>query len=161
MQNSVKPGSHPSLIGRQVMSGLCAIALVGSLMFYQRLVVADPLTVAQQHWQAIAAQDASQSLERYHKDAVVLWQEGLNQKQYKGKEIPKIWARFLHQYRIRNYQILSQGKNSDRLVKAKVVLVADQENGSQEILVVSYSARIDASGKIIREIWHATPRFSV
>ncbi|MGP1382758.1 MAG: hypothetical protein ACTS2F_04310 [Thainema sp.] len=161
MQNSVKPGSFPSLVGRQVMSGLCAIALVGSLMFYQRMVVADPLTVAQQHWQAIATQDTSQALNRYHKDAVILWQEGLNQKRYQGKEIPKAWAKFLHRYRIQNYQILSQGKNSDRLVKADVVLVADQTNGHQEVVIVSYSAHIDAGGKIIREIWHATPRFSV
>lgn len=161
MQNSVKPGSHPSLIGRQVMSGLCAIALVGSLMFYQRMVIADPLTVAQQHWQAIAAQNSSQALERYHKDAVILWQEGLNQKQYEGKEIPKAWVKFLDRYRIQNYQILSQGKNADRLVKADVVLVADPESGHQEIVIVSYSAHIDANGKIIREIWHATPRFSV
>lgn len=161
MQNSVKPGSYPASIGRQVMSGLCAIALVGSLMFYQRMVIADPLTVAQQHWQAIAAQNSNQTLERYHKDAVILWQEGLDQKQYEGKEITKAWVKFLDRYRIQNYQILSQGKNADRLVKADVVLVADPESGHQEIVIVSYSARIDATGKIIREIWHATPRFSV
>lgn len=160
MQNLAKPGSY-SLNSRQVMSGLCAIALVGSLMFYQRMVVADPLTVAEQHWQAIATQNSAQTLEQYHKDAIVLWKEGLNQKQYQGKEIQKVWAKFLQRYRIQNYQILSQGKNGDRLVKADVILVTNAKTGGQEIVMVSYSALIDANGKIIREIWHATPRFSV
>jgi hypothetical protein len=153
--------SHSSPFGRRLTAGLCAIALVSSLAFYQRMVIADPLNVTQQHWQAIMAENSDLTLSRYHENAVILWFEGLEPRRYQGKEITKAWQRFFQDYQVQNYRILHQKEENDRFVKAEVILTTELAGGRSKMILVSYTAQIDAQGKITREIWQATPQFSV
>lgn len=145
---------------QKLATGLCTIALVSSLSIYQRTVLADPLTVTQQHWQAIATANSDQTLSRYREDAVLWWNDGFNATAYRGEDIAQVWQNFFKAYQIEAYHVATR-QRSDRLIAADVTLTARFVGGGTETLRIAYQAQVDKQGKIVQEVWQADPQLSV
>jgi hypothetical protein len=145
-----------SVLFRRLATALWAAAMVSSLAFYQRVVLADPSTVAEQHWRAITAEDTERTLNRYREDATLWWSDGSQSGSYEGEEIALAWQTFFNTYRVEDYQIVAQ-KRSERLIEAKVTIKAQRGQDPTETLLVSYQAHLDENGKIVQEVWQAKP----
>lgn len=149
-----------SALRRHLTCGISATALVASLTIYQRAVVANPLTVTEKHWQAIASANLDRTMTRYSPDAVLLWNYGTLDRVYKGSDIDLVWQEFFSQYQIQNYQITEQ-KQGDRFLQAEITLSAKPNKGSTRVFSISYQVQVDEQGKIIREIWRTNPKLNV
>ncbi|MBD1869127.1 nuclear transport factor 2 family protein [Cyanobacteria bacterium FACHB-471] len=132
--------------------GTCAIALVGSLTVYQRSVLADPLTIVQNHWDAIASRNADRTVQQYSQDAVLLWTHGSLRGRYQGSQIYQNWQTFFKKYQIESSRIVEQN-SSDRTVKAEIVVISKSNASSNQQLHLFYEVRIDEQGKILYEVW--------
>lgn len=145
--------------------GICAVALVASLLTYQKSVFSNPQVVAQRHWSAIANQDPNRATAQYSQDAVVRWMYGSSDRIYEGQEIYQAWKNFFVDYSIQDYQVIKQ-EQRDRSVSANIIITAKPQKAelrheSIAVFAVSYNAQIDEHGKIIREIWHTNSELNV
>jgi hypothetical protein len=137
--------------------GACAIALVGSLTVYQRSVLADPLTIVQNHWDAIASQNADRIVRQYSQDAVLLWTHGSLKGMYQGGQIYQNWQTFFKKYQIQSSRILEQN-SSDRTVKAEIVIISKSNASFDQQLHLFYEVQVDEQGKILYEVWQTNAR---
>jgi hypothetical protein len=131
---------------------MSAIALVGSLTVYQRSVLADPLTIAQNHWQAIASQNADKIIRQYSQDAVLLWTHGSLKGVYQGDQIYQNWQTFFKKYQIQSSRVIEQN-GGDRTVKAEIVIISKSNASFNHQLYLLYEVQVDAQGKILYEVW--------
>jgi hypothetical protein len=74
-----------SALGQHLVCGVWAVALVGSLTIYQRAILANPRTVLQQHWEAVATEDLNLTIAQYSADAVLHRTHGI----YTRKNVPR------------------------------------------------------------------------
>ena len=137
--------------------GTCAIALVGSLTVYQRSVLADPLTIAQNHWEAIASQDSDKVIQQYSQDAVLLWTHGSLEGVYQGDQIHQNWQAFFKKYQIQGSRVIDQS-SGDRTVKAEIVIISKSNVNSNQQLHLLYEVQVDEQGKIIYEVWQTNAK---
>jgi hypothetical protein len=148
---------------RQHLScGICAIALVCSLSLYKSTVVANPLSAAQKHWQAIASENPELLAMRYSDDAVLERSYGALDvdEVYKGHSIYSAWQRFFEQYQIRDFKVVEQQQRY-RAVEAQIQITAQSSRGPIVVLSMSYQVQFDRTGKIVKEVWQANPELSV
>lgn len=156
---------QPPVLIRYLNYGTWAAVLACSLAVYQRAVLADPLTIAQKHWQAIANQQFEQALRQYDQNAVVVWIEGARIEQHQGRDLPLVWHSFSKKYRLLNYQILSR-ERGDRAIKAKIQITAQpqsQKSGflsRNQPLIFFHEIQVDSQGKITREVWQTNPELN-
>jgi hypothetical protein len=144
---------------RQHLSyGSCAIALVFSLSLYKTHVSANPLSLAQRHWEAIEAADPELLVNRYSKDAVLKRSYDVSDASevYQGHSIYSAWREFFWQYQIQDFQVVKRQRR-DRGVEAQIQITAKSHRGAIVILSMSYQAQFDRTGKIIKEVWQANP----
>lgn len=150
---------HTPLLLQHLIYGAWALVVVLILGLYQRAVLADPLTVAHNHWKAIAAKKTDQVLQQYDSDATLLWTHGSSVGVHQGEEIHQAWQSFFKQYQIQSYRILQQQKEL-RSVQAEIRVSARSKKSSQRTLKVLHEVRVDDQGKIIHEVWKTNPDFS-
>lgn len=135
----------------------CAIALVCTLSVYKGNARANPLSEAQSHWEAIAAANPELLASRYSDNAVLTRSYGgSTEKIYQGQSIYSAWREFFSQYQIRNFQVVKQ-QQRDRNVEAEIQITAKSSRGAVVVLSMSYQLQFDPTGKIIKEVWQATP----
>ena len=150
-----------SALGQHLICGVWAVALVGSLTIYQRAILANPRTVLQQHWEAVATEDLNLTIAQYSADAVLHRTDGTTpEKMYRGQAIHQAWQRFFAQYQIEHYQLVPQ-QVSDRSAKAAVLIKARPPKGAAVVLSFSCQVEINDQGKIIHEVWQANPGLNV
>lgn len=153
---------------QRLTCGTCAIALVVSLVLYQKTVLSKPSAIAQTHWAAITSDDPHCAIRQYSPDAVLMWMTGFDQKVYQGKEIYYAWKQFFQEHPIQNLQVLQQQQCVEqnlgyrhRTIKAEIALTAKLDRKSVQVFSVFYEARFNARGKIIHEVWQAHPELTV
>lgn len=137
--------------------GTCAIALVSSLTVYQRSVLANPLTIAQNHWEAIASQDSDRVIQQYSQDAVLLWTHGSLEGVYQGEQIHQNWQAFFKKYQIQSSRVIDQS-SGDRTVKAEIVIISKSNVNSNQQLYLLYEVQVDEQGKILYEVWQTNAK---
>lgn len=140
----------------------CAIALVWSLSLYKSQVSANPLSVAQRHWEVIATSNAELLVRGYRHDAILKRFYGIADADeiYQGQLIYSAWQNFFSQYKIKHFQVVEQQQHN-RSVEAKIQITAQPKRGSVVVLSVSYQVYFDRTGKIIKEVWQTSPELSV
>lgn len=146
----------------------CAVAFVGSLALYHRTVLANPVKMAQRHWQAIASENPFGTRTQYCADAIMLWNYGSVDKVYQGEEIYRVWHQFFKENKIQQFQVVekpySLGKSPSRrgsTVKAEITLRALPDEGPVKVFYIFYKAHFDERGKITHEVWQAHPELTV
>lgn len=148
---------------RQRLSyAICAIALVCTLSLYRSRVSANPLSVAQQHWEAIVSENPELLATRYSDHAVLQYSYGVSDldEVYQGRSIYSAWQKFFWQYQIKNFQVVKQ-QQRDRSVAAQIQITAQSRRGFVVVLFMSYQVQFDQSGKIIKEVWQTNPELRV
>ncbi|MBD2101962.1 hypothetical protein H6F94_13935 [Leptolyngbya sp. FACHB-261] len=148
-------GSSPQ--PRPWAAALSALALAVSLAIYQRSVLANPLSVAQGHWQAIATENTTDTLASYDSDAVLEWRQGSNPGRYSGGAISLAWQSFFADYQISGYQVVSQEAH-ERTVKATLLFTLQDIQGQSSVLPVTCTLQLDNNGRIQRETWSLIDR---
>ncbi|MFP4123065.1 hypothetical protein [Coleofasciculus sp.] len=141
---------------------ICAIALVWSLSLYKNQVSANPLSAAQQHWQAIAKANPDLLIYGYSDHAVLKRSYNVPDvnETYQGISIYSAWQDFFRQYDIKDFQVLEQQRR-DRTVKAQIQITAKSNQGLMVVWSMSYQADFDQTGKIIKEVWQTNPELGV
>lgn len=164
----MQPKSPTSILKQRLACGTCAIALVGSLVLYQKTVTVSPVAIAQTHWAAIASDDPDRASSQYSPDAILMWTTGFDRKVYQGEEIYCAWKQFFNEHQIQNVQVLQQQQSVEqslggkhRTIKAEIALTAKLDRRSVKVFSVFYQARFDERGKIIHEVWQAHPELTV
>ncbi len=137
---------------RHLAAALSALALVTSLAVYQRSVLANPLSVAQDHWQAIAAEDQPDTLARYSAQATLDWSQGPHPGHYSGPAIATAWQVFFDHHQIQQVQVLRQ-EAQDLTVEATLLLTLNDAQGQISQLPVLCTLQLDQSGQIQYESW--------
>ncbi|HEY9633009.1 MAG TPA: hypothetical protein V6D14_06370 [Coleofasciculaceae cyanobacterium] len=153
--------SGPTL--RQRLSyGTWAIVLVCTLSVYKSYLSADPLSVAQKHWSAIATENPKLLATRYSDDAVLKRSYGVSdvEEVYQGQSIYSAWQKFFSQYQIKDFQVVKQ-QWREHSVEAQIQITAQSSRGPLVVLSMSYQVKFDPRGKIIEEVWQANPESSV
>lgn len=147
---------------QRLSCGVCAVALVFSLSLYKSNVSANPLTAAQQHWEAIATGNPELLATRYSQDAVLTRSYGVSDinEVYQGQSIFSAWQEFFSQYQIKAFQVIEQERR-DQSVEAHIEITAMSRQGGVVILSLSHQVHFDKTGKIIKEVWQAHPELSV
>lgn len=137
---------------------ICAIALVGTLSLYRSRASAEPLSVAQQHWEAIVSENPELLATRYSDHAVLQYSYGVSDLDeiYQGQSIYSAWQKFFWQYQIKNFQVVQQQQTAQS-VAAQIQITAQSSWGPVVTLFMSYQVQFDKSGKIIKEVWQANP----
>lgn len=138
----------------------CAVALACSLAVYKRDVMANPLSVVQKHWDAIAAADLEQTATLYSNDAIFVRSQGVIDEVYQGESIYLAWQQFFSQHQIEEFRVINH-KQRDHGVEAQIQITAKSNEGIPVVLSVSYQAQFDDSGKIIHEVWQVRPQRSI
>ncbi len=140
----------------------CAIALVCSLSLYRSSFEANPLSAAQSHWDAIAAENPQALASRYSDRAVLERSYAVSDvdQVYRGQSIYQAWREFFEQYQIKDLRVL-EAKQRDRRVGAELEITAKSSRGPVVVLTMSYEVQFDRTGKIIKEVWQADPKVSV
>lgn len=140
----------------------CAIALVLTLSVYRSSVGTNPLSAAQSHWKAIAAENPELLASRYSARAVLERSYAVSDvdKIYQGQSIYEAWLEFFEQYQIKDFRAIEQ-KQRDRRVEAEIKITAKSSRGPIVVLSMSYQVQFDRTGKIIKEVWQADPEVSV
>ncbi len=140
----------------------CATALVLTLSLYRDSVGTTPLSAAQSHWEAIAAENPELLASRYSDRAVLERSYGVLDvdKVYQGQSIYQAWLEFFEQYQIKNFRVLKQ-KQHDRRVDAEIQITAKSSRGAIIVLSMSYQVLFDQTGKIVKEVWQADSEVSV
>lgn len=142
---------------QRLSSIACAIALVSTLSLYKGNARANPLSEAQNHWEAIATANPELVASRYSNDAVLKRSDGgLTEKVYQGQSIYSAWREFFSQYQIKDFQVVKQ-QQRDRSVEAQVQITAKSSQGAVVVLFMSYQLQFDPTGKIIKEVWQTNP----
>lgn len=87
-----------------------AIALVCTLSLERSRVSANPLTVAQQHWETIVSENPELLATRYSDHAVLQYSYRVADldEVYQGQSIYSAWQKFFWQYQIKNFQVVKQ-----------------------------------------------------
>lgn len=140
--------------------GIYTFALVFSLAVYQRLVVTDPLSVAQKHWAAIAAADPDRTVDQYGDKAILMRSHGALDEVYQGQSIYPAWKEFFSNYKIQNFQVIQQHQRH-RAVEAEIKITAKAYHGPIVVLSLFYKVQFDQDGKITHEFWQVNPELSV
>lgn len=143
-----------------LICGIYAVALVCSLAVYKRVVIADPLSVAQRHWEAIAAADPDRTVNQYSDQAVLKRSYGILDEVYQGQSIYPAWESFFSNYQIQNFQVVKQQRRN-RTIEAEIMITAKSDQGSVVVLSLCYEVHFNKDGKITHEIWQANPEVSV
>lgn len=140
----------------------CATALVLTVSLYRDSVGNTPLSAAQRHWEAIAAENPELLASRYSDRAVLERSYGVLDvdKVYQGQSIYQAWLEFFEQYQIKNFRVLKQ-KQHDRRVDAEIQITAKSSRGAIIVLSMSYQVLFDQTGKIVKEVWQADSEVSV
>lgn len=140
----------------------CAVALVLSLSVYKSSFGTTPLSAAQSHWQAIAAENPEVLVNRYSDHAVLERSYGVSDvdKVYQGQSIYEAWVEFFEQYQIQDFRVITQ-KQRDHRVEAEIQITAKSSRGPVVVLSMSYQVQFDSTGKIIKEVWQAGSEVSV
>ena len=148
---------NPTL--RQRLSyATCAIALVCTLSLYKSSFDANPLSVAQRHWEAIALANPELLVTRYRDDAVLERSFGASHENefYQAQSIYSAWQNFFSQYQIKDFRVIKQ-QQRDHGVNAQIQITAKSNRGSIVVLSMYYQVQFDQAGKIIKEVWQANP----
>lgn len=151
-----------SAFRKRLSCGTCAIALVCTLLVYKSNVGPNPLSVAQRHWGAIAAENPELLATRYSEHAILKRSYGAIDREevYQGQSIYSAWQNFFSQYQIKDFQIVQQ-QQRDRAVEAQIQITAQSRRGQLVVLSMSYQVKFDSTGKIIEEVWQTNPEHSV
>ena len=142
--------------------GICAITLVCTLSVYKSTVGSNTLATAQRHWEAIASENPELLASRYSERAVLERSYGVSDvdEVYQGPSIYSAWQEFFQKYRIKDFQVVKQ-QQRDRRVDAQIQITAKSNRGAVVVLSMSYQVQFDETGKVIKEIWQASPELSV
>lgn len=140
----------------------CAMGLVLTLSVYRSSVGTTPLSAAQSHWEAIAAENPELLASRYSDRAVLERSYGVLDvdQVYQGQSIYEAWLEFFEQYQIKNFRVIKQ-KQHNRGVEAEIKITAKSSRGAIVVLSMSYEVQFDQTGKIIKEVWQADSEVSV
>lgn len=140
----------------------CAIALVVSVSLYRSSFGTNPLSAAQNHWEAIATENPKRLAEGYSKFAVLERSYAIADvdKVYRGQSIYDAWREFFEQYQIKDFRVIEQ-KQHEHSVEAEIQITAKSSLGETVVLSMSYQVQFDHTGKITKEVWLARPEVSV
>jgi hypothetical protein len=140
----------------------CTIALVCTLLVYKSNVSADPLLVAQSHWEAIETENPEFLAKLYSNQAVLKRSYDISDvdEVYRGQSIYSAWREFFQQYQIKDFHVIKQQQH-DRGVDAQIQITAKSSRGAVVVLSMSYQVQFDKTGKIIQEVWQANPELSM
>jgi hypothetical protein len=148
---------------RQRLSfGVLAIALVCSLSLYKSSFTANPSVAVQKHWKAIASSNPDLLVSSYSDQAILKRSYGVSDadKIYRGDSIYSAWREFFWDYKIKDFQVAKK-QQRDRSIEAQITITAKSHQGEVVVLLISYQAQFDQTGKIIQEVWETNPELSV
>lgn len=158
---------------KRLICGTYALALVSSLSIYHKTVLANPVTLVQRHWKAIATENSFRTKNQYCTNAIMMWKGKGVDAVYRGEEIHQVWEQFFQENKIQQFQVMKQPPHSVKysllnlggynmlskkhIINAAITLQALPEEGPVKVFSIFYEVQLNHEGKIIYEVWQAHP----